>query len=102
MDFWEHPVSQLMVEIIELHNRARFEIYAFSFGVDTKDLMRQRMEKAFYRFFDVKNFSELEIARLAREQAIDIAIDLGGYTKDSRPQIFAERVVNCCQFRSTT
>jgi predicted O-linked N-acetylglucosamine transferase (SPINDLY family) len=92
MDFWEHPVSQLMVEIIELHNRDRFEIYAFSFGVDTKDQMRQRMEKAFDRFFDVKNFSELEIARLAREQAIDIAIDLGGYTKDSRAQIFAERV----------
>jgi predicted O-linked N-acetylglucosamine transferase (SPINDLY family) len=49
------------------------------------------MEKAFDRFIDVKNHSELEIARLAREQAIDIAIDLGGYTKDSRPQIFAER-----------
>jgi predicted O-linked N-acetylglucosamine transferase (SPINDLY family) len=91
MDFWAHPVSQLMVEIIELHDRTRFEIYAFSFGLDTKDLMRQRMERAFDKFFDVKNHSELEIARLAREQAIDIAIDLGGYTKDSRPQIFAER-----------
>ena len=92
MDFNEHPISQLMVEVIELHDRERFEIYGFSFGADTKDPMRQRMEKAFDRFFDVKNHSELEIARLAREQAIDIAIDLGGYTKDSRPQIFAERV----------
>jgi len=91
MDFCEHPVSQLMVELIELHDRTRFEIYGFSFGADTKDPMRQRMEKAFDRFIDVKNHSELEIARLAREQAIDIAIDLGGYTKDSRPQIFAER-----------
>jgi predicted O-linked N-acetylglucosamine transferase (SPINDLY family) len=91
MDFNEHPISQLMAELIELHDRARFEIYGFSFGADTKDPMRQRMEKAFDRFFDVKNHSELEIARLAREQAIDIAIDLGGYTKDSRPQIFAER-----------
>jgi protein O-GlcNAc transferase len=91
MDFCEHPITQLMVELIELHDRARFEIYGFSFGADTKDPMRQRMEKAFDRFIDVKSHSELEIARLAREQAIDIAIDLGGYTKDSRPQIFAER-----------
>jgi predicted O-linked N-acetylglucosamine transferase (SPINDLY family) len=91
MDFCEHPVSQLMVELIELHDRDRFEIYGFSFGADTKDPMRQRMEKAFDRFIDVKNLSELGIACLAREQAIDIAIDLGGYTKDSRPQIFAER-----------
>jgi predicted O-linked N-acetylglucosamine transferase (SPINDLY family) len=91
MDFCEHPISQRMVDLIELHDRTRFEIYGFSFGADTKDPMRQRMEKAFDRFIDVKSHSELEIARLAREHAIDIAIDLGGYTKDSRPQIFAER-----------
>jgi protein O-GlcNAc transferase len=91
MDYCEHPISQLMIELIELHDRTRFEIYAYSFGLDTKDLMRHRMERAFDRFIDVKNHSELEIARLAREQAIDIAIDLGGYTKHSRPQIFAER-----------
>ena len=90
-DFLEHPVSYLIADLIENHDRHRFEIYGFSIGIDTKDPMRQRLEKAFDRFLDVKNLCELDITRLARSQAIDIAVDLGGYTKDSRPQIFAER-----------
>jgi predicted O-linked N-acetylglucosamine transferase (SPINDLY family) len=53
--------------------------------------MRQRLEKAFDKFLDVKHLSDLDIARLSRDLEIDIAIDLGGHTQDSRPQIFAER-----------
>jgi len=89
MDYREHPVSNLMAGLIECHDRSEFEIYGFSFGTNTDDRMRQRLERAFDKFFDVQNLSELDIARLAQEQEIDIAVDLGGYTKDSRPSIFA-------------
>jgi predicted O-linked N-acetylglucosamine transferase (SPINDLY family) len=91
MDFREHPVSHLIVDLIENHDRNNYEIYGFSFGINTNDRIRQRLEKAFDKFFDVKDLSELAIARLSREQKIDIAIDLGGYTQDSRPKIFAHR-----------
>ena len=91
MDFRNHPVSQLIAELIECHNRSKFEVYGFSFGPNTNDSMRQRLEKAFDKFFDVRVLSELDIARLSQEQEIDIAIDLGGYTHDSRPKIFAYR-----------
>ena len=91
MDFREHPVAQLMAELIETHDRDKFEIYGFSFGVNTWTAMRRRLEGAFDKFFEVRPLSELSIARLAREHAIDIAIDLGGYTQDSRPAIFAHR-----------
>jgi predicted O-linked N-acetylglucosamine transferase (SPINDLY family) len=53
--------------------------------------MRQRLEKSFDKFLDVRHLSELDIARLARDLMIDIAIDLGGYTQDSRPAIFGHR-----------
>ena len=53
--------------------------------------MRQRLEKAFDKFLDVKHLSDFDIARLSRDLEIDIAIDLGGHTQDSRPQIFAQR-----------
>jgi predicted O-linked N-acetylglucosamine transferase (SPINDLY family) len=92
MDFKDHPVSHLIAELFELHDRNKFEIYGFSFGVNSQDPMRQRVEKAFDKFLDVKHLSDLGIARLSREHEIDIAIDLGGYTQDSRPQVFAERV----------
>ncbi|NBU72576.1 MAG: tetratricopeptide repeat protein, partial [Bacteroidetes bacterium] len=91
MDFREHPVSLLMADLIECHDRNAFEIYGFSFGPNTNDAMRKRLEKAFDKFLDVKDASDLDIARLAREHAIDIAVDLGGHTKGSRPQIFAHR-----------
>jgi predicted O-linked N-acetylglucosamine transferase (SPINDLY family) len=53
--------------------------------------MRQRLEKSFDKFLDVKDLSDTQITELSRELEIDIALDLGGHTKDSRPQIFTER-----------
>jgi predicted O-linked N-acetylglucosamine transferase (SPINDLY family) len=91
MDFREHPVAHLIAELIEMHDRKRFEIWGFSFGFNTGDTMRKRLERAFDRFFDVRSLNDLKIAQLARENAIDIAVDLGGYTQGSRPAIFVHR-----------
>src|SRR5207237_1944405 len=33
-DFREHPVSQLLIETIELHDRNRFDVFAYSYGDD--------------------------------------------------------------------
>ncbi len=92
MDFGEHAVSYLTAELFELHNRIDFEVYGFSFGVNTLCPMRQRLEKAFDKFLDVRHLSNLDIVRLSRQHEIDIAIDLGGHTKESRPEIFSARV----------
>ena len=91
MDFRNHAVSLLTAELFESHDRARFEIYAFSFGVDTQDEMRVRLEAAFDAFLDVRDKSDREVAELARKMRIDIAIDLAGFTLDSRTGIFALR-----------
>ena len=90
-DFHEHPVSYLMAEVFELHDRSQFEVYAFSFGKDTNDPMRQRLRASFDQFIDVVNNSPEEIALLSRELGIDIAIDLCGYTENARSEIFALR-----------
>lgn len=91
-DFRIHPVSFLTAELFELHDRNKFEIYAFSIGPNTQDYMRKRLEKSFDQFIDVRDQPEKEIVRIARDIGIDIAIDLGGYTQDSRVNIFSERV----------
>jgi len=90
-DFREHPVSRLLAELIEMHDRSRFEVIAFSFGPDTRGDLRKRLERAFDRFLDLKDSSDMEIASVARSLAIDIAVDLGGYTHHSRPNVFALR-----------
>jgi predicted O-linked N-acetylglucosamine transferase (SPINDLY family) len=86
-----HPVSILMAEVFELHDRDRFEVTAFSFGQHTSDAMRARLEAAIEHFVDVRDRSDLEIAALARQRGIDIAVDLGGFTEDCRMGIFALR-----------
>ena len=90
-DFRNHPVALLATGMFEAHDRNAFEVFAFSFGPNTGDAQRRRLEKAFDRFIDVAAQTDAEIAAVSRSLGIDIAIDLGGYTTDSRPGIFAAR-----------
>jgi len=91
-DFREHPVSYLMAEMFELHDREKFEIVAFSFrDQQPEDAMRHRLRSAFDSFLDVAGKSDEEIVSLSRSLKIDIAVDLAGYTENSRPRIFAIR-----------
>ncbi len=88
-DFFNHATAYLMAELFELHDREKFEIAAFSFGPKTQDAMQLRLQKNFDQFMDVSNMSDQEVAALSRQMEIDIAIDLKGYTTNSRPEIFA-------------
>ncbi|MDE2050610.1 MAG: tetratricopeptide repeat protein [Gammaproteobacteria bacterium] len=90
-DLRNHAISHLTAGLFESHDRSRFELTAFSLGADTADEMRARVAAAFDRFVDVQEKSDEEIARLARSLGIDIAVDLGGFTRGGRPGIFALR-----------
>jgi len=90
-DFCEHATAYLMAELFERHDRDRFELFAFSLGPDKKDAMRQRVAAAFDQFIDVQRQSDKEVALQSRVLGIDIAVDLKGFTQDSRPGIFALR-----------
>ena len=91
-DFKNHPVSLLTCELFEIHDRQRFEVFAFSLQkAPIGDVVSLRLRKGFDRFIDVDNLSDLKIAQLARELQIDIAIDLAGPTQHSRTGIFSYR-----------
>lgn len=90
-DFNNHATMHLMAGLFEVHDREKFELYAFSFGPKIIDEMRNRAEQSFDYFIDVSNFTDRAIALIARYFEIDIAIDLKGYTAHSRPGIFAYR-----------
>ena len=90
-DFNHHAVSFLTAELFELHNKDQFEIVAFYFGAETKEEMHIRLTKSFDQFIYIRSMSDLEVARLSRKLEIDIAVDLGGYTKNHRTGIFSYR-----------
>jgi predicted O-linked N-acetylglucosamine transferase (SPINDLY family) len=89
-DFHDHATTRLLAEMLELHDRRRFELTGISFGPRTDDAMRLRVSAALDRFIDVRERSDLDVARLCRELGVDIAVDLKGYTQDCRPGILAE------------
>ena len=55
--------------------------------------MRKRLIAAFDEFRDVCRKSDREVAKLLNDHHFDIAVDLAGYTNDSRPGILAHRPV---------
>ena len=90
-DFRNHAVSYLACGLFEHHDRDRFEIIAFS-NKNQQDAMRERLTRAFDRFIDIADTSAAEAERLVREQEIDIAVDLSGYTAGNRLDLFARRI----------
>jgi predicted O-linked N-acetylglucosamine transferase (SPINDLY family) len=90
-DFHNHATLYLMAEMFEKHDRSRYELYGFSFGPESNDPWRQRAQRCFDHFFDVRFKSDQDVAKLARSFLIDIAVDLKGFTGDSRANIFAWR-----------
>lgn len=90
-DFRQHPVATLMAELFELHDRDRFEIIGISLGKDDQSAMRGRLRQAFDHFIDARQVNDHAVAEMIADRKIHIAIDLMGYTADSRPGVLACR-----------
>lgn len=91
-DLRQHAVGHLVVDMLEQHDRERFEVIAFYFGRHGEgDFIQPRIKAVVDQFIDVNDKSDQEIAQMAREMGIEVAVDLMGYTKDCRPDVFALR-----------
>ena len=90
-DFYSHATAHLTFSLYERHDRREFEIYAYSFGPDDGSAYRKHIEATCDRFFDVREELAAATAERIRSDAIDILIDMKGYTANARPQIFARR-----------
>ncbi|MDP3223281.1 MAG: tetratricopeptide repeat protein, partial [Rubrivivax sp.] len=90
-DFREHPVSQLLVELLEQIDRQRFEVVLYSSGPDDASPLRRRVEAAADRFVDLRGSSDGQAAAQVRADGIDILIDLMGHTRGHRLGVLAAR-----------
>jgi protein O-GlcNAc transferase len=90
-DFRDHPVGYLAAELFAIHDRTRFEVFGFGYDPRPPDAMRDVVRAGFDMYFDVARKTDEDVAAIAREAGIDIAIDLGGHTAHSRLGILAAR-----------
>lgn len=91
-DFHDHATLSLMMGVFGAYDKNRFEIHAYSYGVVEEGWRRIQLQNLIDKNWEVRSASDEEIVRHAREQGIDIAIDLKGYTKNARPRLFSYRV----------
>ena len=90
-DFKNHPISISLARVFELHNKSIFNIFAYSLG-KIKDNYTKRIKDSVFSFKEVNDLSDFDIVKLVRDDKVDIAIDLNGYTKHNRISIFNYRV----------
>ena len=77
--------------VFSSHDSSKFEIYIYSFTSE-KDKCSEIYKNSLSVFRDIINLNEKDAIKIIREDNLDIAVDLMGYTKKSRTYIFSNRV----------
>ena len=90
-DFHAHATSYLMAELFELHDRERFEIFAYSYGVEDHSPIRARLRAKTDHFVELNNLTSVQAAARIGQDSLDVLIDLKGYTHGGRLDILAHR-----------
>lgn len=90
-DFHAHATSWLMAELFTLHDRSRFEVYVYSYGIEDHSAIRQRLRDEADHFVELNTYTPALCAQKIREDEIDILIDLKGHTHGGRLDILAYR-----------
>ena len=90
-DFNEHPVSMLIAKMLSLHDKSKFKVFCYSFGFEKKDELHKWIESKVDVYRDIRKLNNEDVAKLAKNDGINIAIDLQGYTSKHRVGIFSYR-----------
>jgi predicted O-linked N-acetylglucosamine transferase (SPINDLY family) len=83
----QHPVLKNLYPLIEQHDRSRFALFCFDNSRSGEVVVRELFDEVVH----VRSMTAREIAALARQKNIHIAIDLNGHTEDGRTDVFAAR-----------
>ncbi|GMN25847.1 hypothetical protein TIFTF001_001078 [Ficus carica] len=88
-DFGNHPLSHLMGSIFGMHNREHVEVFCYALSPNDGTEWRQRIQTEAEHFVDVSSMPSDMIAKMINGDKIQILVNLNGYTKGARNEIFA-------------
>ncbi len=83
-DFCRHAMSYLIAELLERHDRTRFEIFGYCASPEDGSDIRARVVAAFDHHVPIGAMSDEAAARRIRADEIDILVDLNGLTRGAR------------------
>jgi len=88
-DLCTHAVGLLMADVLEAHDRTRFEIYAFDYSIEDGSAYRQRLKQAFDHVVDIRAMDDHAAAQAIANAEIDVLLDLHGLSSGARPGILS-------------
>lgn len=91
-DFGNHPTSHLMQSIPGLHDRDRVEIFCYSLSPDDNTTFRAKVTAEAEHFVDLSQIPcNGKAADRINNDGIHVLVNMNGYTKGARNEIFALR-----------
>ncbi|VDK52763.1 unnamed protein product [Anisakis simplex] len=91
-DFGNHPTSHLMQSIPGMHNRENVEVYCYALSANDGTNFRQKLVNESEHFVDLSQVTNNDkAADRIHDDGIHILINMNGYTKGARNEIFALR-----------
>jgi len=90
-DLGNHPLSHLMQSVFGYHDLNRFNVFVYATSPSDKSPYRLKIENESQHFVDVSAESTQQIVdRIVRDE-IHVLVNLSGYTKGARNEVFAAR-----------
>ncbi|KAG5191098.1 putative UDP-N-acetylglucosamine-peptide N-acetylglucosaminyltransferase [Tribonema minus] len=88
-DLGNHPLSHLMQSVFGMHDKSRFQVTCYALSANDNSVWRQKIEAEVEQMRDISALQPGDAARLIHADGIDVLINLNGYTKGARNEIFA-------------
>ncbi|MBA2589724.1 MAG: tetratricopeptide repeat protein [Alphaproteobacteria bacterium] len=90
-DVSHHPVATQVVQLIESHDRFRFDVIGVGTNQDDGSAQRRRLVAAFDTFIDAADLPAAAVAQRLRQIEVDVLVDLNGHTNGDNFDILSHR-----------
>ncbi|CEG81888.1 Putative Family 41 glycosyltransferase (Fragment) [Rhizopus microsporus] len=90
-DFNNHPLSHLMQSVFGFHDRNKYQVFCYATTPSDNSPYRQKIERESESFLDVSTWTNEQVIQKIIADGIHVLINLNGYTKGARNEIFAAR-----------
>ena len=94
-DFNNHPLSHLIQSVFGMHDRKRFRVFSYATTPPDGSVHRLQIEREADVFLDVSSWSNQNIVERIVRDGIHVLVNLNGYTKGARNEIFAAKTSTC-------
>ncbi|CAI6231723.1 unnamed protein product [Periconia digitata] len=90
-DFNNHPLAHLMQSVFGLHDLSRVKAFCYATTATDKSIHRQQIEQEAPVFHDASSWPAERLVRQILDDGIHVLINLNGYTRGARNEVFAAR-----------